>query len=59
MVAVLVPIADDSEEIETACITDVLVRAGIEVRHAGVSRRLLTGLAARQLWLMNASPLCA
>ena len=25
---VLVPIADDSEDIETACITDVLARAG-------------------------------
>jgi len=28
---VLVPIADDSEEIETACITDTLVRAGADV----------------------------
>ena len=28
---VLVPIAEDSEEIETACITDTLVRAGAEV----------------------------
>mmetsp|Transcript_28212 Transcript_28212/g.89894 ORF Transcript_28212/g.89894 Transcript_28212/m.89894 type:complete len:191 (-) Transcript_28212:351-923(-) len=36
MVAVLVPIADDSEEIETSCITDVLVRAGIEVTVASV-----------------------
>ena len=28
---VLVPVADDSEEIETACITDTLTRAGAEV----------------------------
>jgi 4-methyl-5(b-hydroxyethyl)-thiazole monophosphate biosynthesis len=34
--AVLVPIADDSEEIETACITDTLVRAGIDVTIASV-----------------------
>lgn len=33
---VLVPIADDSEEIETACITDTLVRAGVEVTVASV-----------------------
>ena len=36
MPKVLVPIADSSEEIETACITDVLVRAGIEVTVASV-----------------------
>jgi len=47
MVAVLVPIADDSEEIETSCITDVLVRAGIEVRCAGASRPMFPGLSAR------------
>eukprot|EP00928_Gymnodinium_smaydae_P017944 TRINITY_DN16840_c1_g3_i1.p1 TRINITY_DN16840_c1_g3~~TRINITY_DN16840_c1_g3_i1.p1 ORF type:complete len:188 (+),score=61.73 TRINITY_DN16840_c1_g3_i1:198-761(+) len=34
---VLVPVADDSEEIETACITDTLVRAGAEVTVASVS----------------------
>ena len=33
---VLVPIADGSEEIETACITDTLVRAGAEVTVASV-----------------------
>jgi len=33
---VLVPVADDSEEIETACITDTLVRAGAEVVVASV-----------------------
>lgn len=37
---VLVPIADDSEEIETACITDTLVRAGAEVVVASVSDKL-------------------
>ena len=35
-VSVLVPIADDSEEIETACITDTLVRAGASVVVASV-----------------------
>lgn len=34
---VLVPIAEDSEEIETACITDTLVRAGAAVTVASVS----------------------
>lgn len=33
---VLVPIADDSEEIETTCITDTLVRFGAEVVVASV-----------------------
>ena len=33
---VLVPIADGSEEIETCCITDTLVRAGAEVTVASV-----------------------
>ena len=33
---VLVPIADDSENIETACITDALARAGAEVTIAPV-----------------------
>ena len=33
---VLVPIADDSEEIETACIQDTLVRAGAAVTVASV-----------------------
>jgi len=37
---VLVPIAQDSEEIETACITDVLVRAGAEVTVASVEPEL-------------------
>eukprot|EP00760_Papus_ankaliazontas_P038379 PhM_4_TR9107/c0_g1_i1/m.83617/K03152/thiJ; protein deglycase len=36
MVKVLVPIADGSEDIETACITDVLVRGGVEVTTASV-----------------------
>jgi 4-methyl-5(b-hydroxyethyl)-thiazole monophosphate biosynthesis len=36
MISVLVPIADDSEEIETACITDTLVRAGADVTVASV-----------------------
>ena len=35
-ISVLVPIADDSEEIETACITDTLVRAGASVTVASV-----------------------
>ena len=34
---VLVPIADDSEEIETACVTDTLVRAGAAVTVASVA----------------------
>lgn len=34
---VLVPIAEDSEEIETACITDVLTRAGADVTVASCS----------------------
>ena len=33
---VLVPIAEDSEEIETTCITDVLARFGAEVVVASV-----------------------
>jgi len=37
---VLVPVADDSEEIETACITDVLVRAGADVTVASVGPEL-------------------
>ena len=36
MPTALVPIADGSEEIETACITDTLVRAGVEVTVATV-----------------------
>mmetsp|Transcript_3547 Transcript_3547/g.5842 ORF Transcript_3547/g.5842 Transcript_3547/m.5842 type:complete len:190 (-) Transcript_3547:183-752(-) len=35
-IKVLVPIADGSEDIETACITDVLVRAGAKVVTASV-----------------------
>ena len=40
---VLVPIADDSEEIETACITDTLTRFGAKVTIASVmpNKRLL------------------
>ena len=34
---VLVPIADGSEEIETTCITDTLVRAGASVTVASVT----------------------
>eukprot|EP00933_Yihiella_yeosuensis_P025282 TRINITY_DN19633_c0_g1_i1.p1 TRINITY_DN19633_c0_g1~~TRINITY_DN19633_c0_g1_i1.p1 ORF type:complete len:210 (+),score=40.99 TRINITY_DN19633_c0_g1_i1:76-630(+) len=37
---VLVPIAEDSEEIETSCITDTLVRAGAKVTVASVSGKL-------------------
>uniref|UniRef100_A0A7S0A3B7 DJ-1/PfpI domain-containing protein n=1 Tax=Pyrodinium bahamense TaxID=73915 RepID=A0A7S0A3B7_9DINO len=37
---VLVPVANDSEEIETACITDVLTRAGAEVTVASVEPEL-------------------
>ncbi len=33
---VLVPIADGSEDIETACVTDILVRGGLEVVTASV-----------------------
>lgn len=39
-IKVLVPIAEDSEEIETACITDTLVRAGAEVTVASVEPQL-------------------
>jgi len=39
-VKVLVPVAEDSEEIETACITDVLVRAGAAVTVASVEESL-------------------
>merc|ERR1719253_816713 len=42
---VLVPIAEDSEEIETACITDVLVRAGAEVTVASVSGSTLVKMS--------------
>lgn len=35
--AVLVPVADHSEEIELACITDTLVRAGVDVTVASVA----------------------
>lgn len=38
--SILVPIANDSEEIETACITDVLVRAGADVTVASVEEDL-------------------
>lgn len=37
---VLVPVADDSEEIETSCITDTLTRAGAEVVVASVMPEL-------------------
>eukprot|EP00929_Paragymnodinium_shiwhaense_P076977 TRINITY_DN39616_c0_g1_i2.p1 TRINITY_DN39616_c0_g1~~TRINITY_DN39616_c0_g1_i2.p1 ORF type:complete len:191 (+),score=57.63 TRINITY_DN39616_c0_g1_i2:65-637(+) len=39
-IVVLVPIAEDSEEIETICITDTLVRAGAAVTVASVSGQL-------------------
>ena len=39
-VTVLVPVADDSEEIETSCITDTLTRAGAEVVVASVMPEL-------------------
>ena len=34
----LVPVADGSEEIETVCIVDTLVRAGVEVTLASVTQ---------------------
>ncbi|MDR4504758.1 MAG: DJ-1/PfpI family protein [Candidatus Scalindua sp.] len=40
---VLVPIADGSEEIETACIVDVLRRAGATVTVASVGKLQVTG----------------
>ena len=40
MVKVLVPVANGSEEIETTCITDTLVRAGAEVVIASVEAAL-------------------
>ena len=46
---VLVPIADDSEDIETACITDVLARAGAEVTTASVMDGRLQVKLARGL----------
>eukprot|EP01062_Namystynia_karyoxenos_P066153 TRINITY_DN60159_c0_g1_i1.p2 TRINITY_DN60159_c0_g1~~TRINITY_DN60159_c0_g1_i1.p2 ORF type:complete len:221 (+),score=90.45 TRINITY_DN60159_c0_g1_i1:76-663(+) len=39
MPRVLVPIADASEDIETSCITDVLVRAGVEVVTTSVMKK--------------------
>ncbi|CAE8636394.1 unnamed protein product [Polarella glacialis] len=39
-ITVLVPVADDSEEIETACITDTLTRAGAKVVVASVMPNL-------------------
>ena len=49
---VLVPIAEGSEEIETACVTDVLTRAGAEVTVAscakGLEVRMSRGLKARR-----------
>jgi len=39
---VLVPIGDDSEEIETTCITDTLTRFGAEVTVASVMQRAQT-----------------
>ena len=48
---VLVPVADSSEDIELACITDVLVRAGAEVTVASVMAepqvKLARGLKVR------------
>ena len=48
-VSVLVPIADDSEEIETACITDTLVRAGARVVVASVMPGRLECVMSRGL----------
>mmetsp|Transcript_7815 Transcript_7815/g.17160 ORF Transcript_7815/g.17160 Transcript_7815/m.17160 type:complete len:189 (+) Transcript_7815:91-657(+) len=48
---VLVPVADGSEDIETACITDVLVRAGADVTVASVMPEKLTVTLARGLVL--------
>ena len=39
---VLVPIADGSEEIETTCIQDTLVRCGAQVTVASVMKDQLT-----------------
>eukprot|EP00931_Biecheleriopsis_adriatica_P101637 TRINITY_DN76734_c0_g1_i1.p1 TRINITY_DN76734_c0_g1~~TRINITY_DN76734_c0_g1_i1.p1 ORF type:complete len:210 (+),score=60.13 TRINITY_DN76734_c0_g1_i1:68-631(+) len=49
MAKVLVPVADDSEEIETACITDTLVRAGCQVTVASVMAGKLTVKMSRGL----------
>eukprot|EP00965_Chrysotila_dentata_P200798 6180184-Pleurochrysis_carterae.AAC.3 len=46
---VLVPVGDGSEEIETVCITDTLVRAGVEVTIASVMPGQLTLKMARGL----------
>lgn len=40
MASVLVPVADGSEEIETVCIVDTLVRAGATVTLASVTDSL-------------------
>lgn len=40
IMSVLVPIADGSEEIETVCIVDTLVRAGAKVTLASVTDSL-------------------
>mmetsp|Transcript_29894 Transcript_29894/g.89969 ORF Transcript_29894/g.89969 Transcript_29894/m.89969 type:complete len:188 (+) Transcript_29894:111-674(+) len=42
---VLVPVADGSEEIETSCITDTLVRAGAQVTVASVMPQLQVVMA--------------
>mmetsp|Transcript_15449 Transcript_15449/g.46129 ORF Transcript_15449/g.46129 Transcript_15449/m.46129 type:complete len:219 (+) Transcript_15449:134-790(+) len=42
---VLVPIADGSEEIETTCITDTLVRAGAEVTVASVEDTVIVEMS--------------
>ena len=56
---VLVPIADDSEDIETACITDVLARAGAgeaaDRLERTLSRVAATPEAARVIPLLMAS----
>lgn len=54
---VLVPIAEDSEEIETACITDVLVRAGARVTVASCSGQLEVKMSRGLKAQENKSPL--
>lgn len=52
MKKVLVPIADGSEEIETTCITDTLVRFGAEVTIASVMPQSLTCTMSRGIRIL-------
>ena len=52
---ILVPIAEDSEEIELACIADTLVRAGAAVTVASVSGTLQVSYAYTHLVMPAAS----